>query len=84
MTSNVRFAAVISLVSATVSAYGIGERQPTKTVNYGAPHLVVKPTEAPSWDVFHDLLKLKPRVVTNVCTEWTLLGGTSLATINTY
>ncbi|RDW71285.1 hypothetical protein BP6252_07848 [Coleophoma cylindrospora] len=76
MSSPLRLAVVLSNLCLAALAYGVGERPASKTIGYGAPHLVVpaEPTNAPSWDLFHDLLKIKPRVVTNVCSEWTLLG----------
>ncbi|RDW83215.1 hypothetical protein BP5796_04706 [Coleophoma crateriformis] len=76
MSSPLRLAVVLSHLFLAALAYGVGERPASKTIGYGKPHLVVpaEPTNAPSWDLFHDLLKIKPRVVTNVCSEWTLLG----------
>ena len=70
MASFVRFSAVTAFVSA-VCGYAIGEI-PTQTVGYGSPFMQ-EPTEAPSMELVKR--SLGKRAVTNVCTEWTLPGG---------
>ena len=70
--SLLRYSAVAALLSsATAKSYG---SMPSQTVGQGFPILEAMPTEAPSLELVKRQLD-KRQSLTNVCSEWTILGG---------
>jgi hypothetical protein len=72
MASALRYSAFTVLVTA-VAAFAPRVIS-TQTIGYGQLFHQVAPTEAPSIELVKK--QLEKKAVTNICTEWTLEGGT--------
>ena len=72
MASVLRYSALAAVVVTAVSAFAPRDI-PTQTVGYGLPFHQVSPTEAPSMELVKK--QLEKKAVTNICTEWTIEGG---------
>jgi hypothetical protein len=70
-----RYTAVAAL-AASVRGFAIAPTIgaiPSQTIGVGQPFFDIMPTEAPSPELLKK--RLEKKAVTNVCSEWTILGG---------